>query len=705
MIPNALPQSLVDNPRIDQWISFPSGGRVALRTGKVELGQGLLTALLQIAADELDVAAARILLTSGDTEAAPNEGYTAGSRSVELSGGAIRLVCAEVRALMLEAAAERLGCPARALSVSDGAILRDGVESGLDYWTLAEAVNLARTASGTAPAKPAAALRVVGTDVPRRDLPDKLGGAPFIQDISFPGMLHARVLHRPRKGAHIAHLDEAGALRAGHGSVSLVRSGDLVAVVGEREWQVDAACKRLRERTQWEGGVTINAADGEATSLLSRPLAPARVIHQGQAGDAPATSRIEATYSKPYIAHGSIAPSCALARFEDGRLTIWTHSQGVFLLRGAVARALKLPAEAVHVIHHQGAGCYGHNGADDAAFDAAFVAMARPGQTVRVLWTREDELGVAPFGAAMQVKVSADLDDDGRPLAWTQEIWSPTHAARPGINGAVNLLGAQEMEDPPQDPPPIDLNEAAGGGATRNGFSLYDFPQTMVHHFVADNPIRTSSMRGLGAFANVFAIESFMDELAEAAGADPVAYRLSLMNDRRARAVIETAAQMSGWGAATPDGVARGFAFSRYKNFAAYLAAVVELKVDEDVRVSRVWCAVDAGRVINPDGARNQIEGGAIQATSWALKEQVRFADGQVVSNRWETYPILRFSEVPEIETRLLGTPEDPPLGIGEVSQGPVGAAIGNAVASALGVRLRHLPLTRERIMAALLEA
>ncbi|QRG05367.1 xanthine dehydrogenase family protein molybdopterin-binding subunit [Xanthobacter dioxanivorans] len=704
MIPNTLPQSLADNPRIDQWVGILPGGQVALRTGKVELGQGLLTALVQIAAEELDVAIARILLTSGDTVAAPNEGYTAGSRSVELSGGAIRLVCAEVRALMLEAAAARLGCPVRALSVTDGTILRDDAPTGLDYWMLAGSVDLARPASGTAPAKPAAALRIVGTDVPRRDLPEKLGGAPFIQDLDFPGLLHARVLHRPRVGARLAALDAAGALRAGGDAVALVRSGDLVAVIGEREWQVAAAFERLRERARWEGGVTLDAADSEASSLLARPLAPVRIIRQGEAGGEAASHRLEATYSKPYIAHASIAPSCGLARFEHGTLTVWTHSQGVFLLRGAIACALKLAPDSVHVIHHQGAGCYGHNGADDAAFDAAFAAMARPGQTVRVLWTREDELGVAPFGAAMLVKVSTDLDAQGRPLAWTQEIWSPTHAARPGINGAVNLLGAQALEDPPQDPPPVDLSEAAGGGATRNGFSLYDFPQTIAHHFVAENAVRTSSMRGLGAVTNVFAIECFMDELAEAAGMDPVAYRLSLMSDPRARAVIAAAADMSGWGAVMPDGTARGFAFSRYKNFAAYLATVVELKVDEEVRVSRVWCAVDAGRVINPDGARNQIEGGVIQATSWALKEQVRFADGRVASDQWETYPILRFSEVPEIETRILGTPEDPPLGIGEVSQGPVIAAIGNAVAGALGVRLRHLPLTRARIMAALLE-
>lgn len=705
MIPNTLPQSLLDNPRLDQWVGFLPGGAVALRTGKVELGQGLLTALLQIAADELDVGLSRFHLTSGDTAETPDEGYTAGSRSVELSGGAIRLVCAEVRAMMLDAAAAKLGCPPQALSVRDGAVLRGDTETGLDYWALADKIDLAREATGTAPPKSTTALQLVGTDVPRRDLPDKVGGAPFIQDIELPGMVHARVLHQPRRRAHLAPFDEASVRRAGRDAVSLVRSGDVVAVVGTREVDVADAFQRLRERAQWDGGVTLDVPDEDAMSLLSRDAAPERLVERGTPSVAPVTGHMEATYSKPYIAHGSIGPSCGLARFEDGKLTVWSHSQGVFFLKDSIARALGLAVEDVHVIHHQGAGCYGHNGADDAAFDAAFVAHALPGQAVRVLWTREDELGVAPYGSAMVVKITADLDADHKPLHWRADVWSGTHANRPGMAGAVNLLSAFALEHPPTQPPETDLPDGAGGGASRNAFSLYDFPQhTLAHHFVKEPPVRTSSMRGLGAFANVFAIECFMDELAEAAGMDPVAYRLAHMSDPRARAVIEAAAEMCDWASEPPDGHARGFAFSRYKNFAAYLAMAVELRVEEEVRLVKAWCAMDAGRVINPDGARNQVEGGVIQAASWALKEQVRFADGKVASDTWETYPILRFSEIPEIETRILGRQDDPPLGIGEVSQGPTGAAIGNGVARALGMRIRHLPLTRERIMAALLE-
>lgn len=705
MIPNTLPASLSDNPRLEQWVDFPETGRVAVRTGKVELGQGILTAMIQIAAEELNVELGRIDLASGDTAVTPNEGFTAGSLSIQVGGSALRLVCAEVRALMLEAAAARLQCSRDALEVADGRVLRDGAATGLDYWALAGDLDLSRAATGAAPLKSAARLRTIGTDVPRTDLPEKLGGAPFIHDIAVPGMLHARVLHRPRKGARLAAIDAAAALKAGRGTVNLYRTGDVAAVLGDDEARVQAAFEKLRERARFEGGHALGAEQSDPLRLLDLEAAPPRVVERGTPAEGPVANRVTATYSKPFIAHGSIGPSCGLALYENGRLTVWSHTQGVFPLRGAIARALGLAVDQVHVVHRQGAGCYGHNGADDAAFDAAVVALGHPGRTVRVLWTREDELGVAPFGAPMVVKLDAGLDGTGRPLDWAIHIWSPTHVSRPGANGGVNLLTAEALENPPEPPVPGDFPDALGGGATRNGFLLYDLPhQALVHHFIPDAPARTSSMRGLGAFANVFALESFMDELAEAAGMDPVAYRLSLMSDPRARAVIEEAARMCDWQSPPPEGFARGFAFSRYKNSAAYLAMAVEVSVEEEVRVARAWCAVDGGLVINPDGAVNQVEGGVIQAISWTLKEQVTFADGAVSSNSWETYPVLRFSEVPRIETRLIGDPGLPPLGMGEVSQGPTAAAIGNAVAAALGARLRHLPLTRARIMQTLLE-
>jgi CO/xanthine dehydrogenase Mo-binding subunit len=420
------------------------------------------------------------------------------------------------------------------------------------------------------------------------------------------------------------------------------------------------------------------------------------------AGEQPHTEAaptLTALYSRPYIAHASIGPSCALARYADDRLTVITHSQGVYPLRASLCRALNLSPADISILHRPGAGCYGHNGADDVACDAALIAMRRPGRWIRVLWSRADELSASPVGAAMAVKLSASFGEGGRPKNWTVEIWSPTHAQRPGMGSGINLLSARAL--PGGDPEPVvDVPDASGGGGVRNALALYDLPdQKVIHHFLPDVPVRTSALRGLGAFANVFAIESFIDECAAYLGRDPVEYRLALLSDRRARAVVEACAAMAGW---TP-GDSRGIGFSRYKNRAAWCACIAEVTVEEEVRLRRVWCAVDGGLIINPDGARNQIEGGIVQAASWTLKERVPFAGGRIAAQSWADYPILRFSEVPDIEITLIDAPGEPALGMGEVAHGPVAAAIGNAVARTLGARLRQLPLTRERIMDALL--
>ncbi|HEY7383305.1 MAG TPA: molybdopterin cofactor-binding domain-containing protein, partial [Beijerinckiaceae bacterium] len=680
MIPNTLPQSLIDHPRLDQWIAFEDGGTVRVATGKVELGQGILTALVQIAAEELDVAPERLHLVSGETGHTPNEGYTAGSLSVEVSGGSIRLVCAETRALFLDLAAAGLACPVAELTVEDGRIRRKGADTGLDYWALAERVDLTREIRGNALTKRPAEFRVIGQSVPRRDLPDKIFGAPFVHDLAPPGLLHARVLRQPWRGARLAALDDAAIRRAAKGPFELFREGDFVAFLAEDETVAAAAVERARELAAWDGGERLAAEHGEPGWVRTQATVD-RIV---QPGDAPAgqpVTTVAASYTKPFIAHGSIGPSCALALCEDGRLTVWTHSQGVYLLRNAIARGLGLDFGAVSVLHRQGAGCYGHNGADDAAFDAALVALRRPGRPVRVLWSREDELSASPFGTAMAIDLKAGLGADGRPVGWEFSVTSPPHGQRPGMNQGVNLLGAAALPNPPPVPDPQDVPDARGGGATRNAVALYDIPQRVVHRFVPHLPVRTSSMRGLGAFGNVFAIESFMDELAAAGGEDPVRYRLSLMSDPRARNVIETAAAMAGWRADEDSGSgrAKGIAFSRYKNRAAYLALVVEVEVEEEVRMRRAWCAMDAGMIVNPDGAVNQVEGGIIQAASWTLKEQVRFADGRVATDRGETYPSLRFSEVPEVEVRLVGSRDAEPLGVGEAAQGPTAAAIANA--------------------------
>jgi nicotinate dehydrogenase subunit B len=699
-----LPGPLADNPRLDRWVSFPAPGKVTVGTGRVELGQGVLTAMTQIAADELDVAMGRITIRSGDTEFTPNEGYTAGSQSIQFGGVAMRQACADVRGLFIDRAAKVLGCNAGELSIRDGTILRNGAPTGQDYWTLAGTVDLATKATGGGKRKAVADFNSIGRSSARLDLPAKIFGKPaFIHDMVLDGMVHARVVRQPNRGATIETIDEQAIKRAAKAPVELVRNGNFLAIVGDDETAVDLAGAAATDHVTWQHVETPTSLQAEASWLIQRPAVD-RILGAPETADPQGRARFETTYTRGHLAHASISPSCGLALYRDGHLTVWTHCQGVFPLRAALVRTLGLDASAITVHHVQGAGCYGHNGADDAAADAAIIAMKMPGKPIRARWRREEEFLYEPKSPAMVVKVRALLDEAGKPSDWTAEIWSGTHNYRPGAGG--NLLGAQALPNPPPEPPPGDVPEANGGGATRNAEPLYDIAEKrIIHHLVTETPVRTSALRGLGAMPNVFAIECAIDELAERVGQDPVQYRLSITADQRARAVIEKVAAMAGWKAGEPGGAGRGrgIAFARYKNRAAYAAVVVELDVEEMIRLRHVWCASDAGLAVNPDGVINQLEGGIIQSASWVLKEQVRFDNG-VSSFDWETYPVLKFSEVPEIDIELINTKDEAPLGVGEATAGPTAAAIGNAVSHALGARIRDLPLTRERIMATLLK-
>jgi CO/xanthine dehydrogenase Mo-binding subunit len=696
-----LPLSVMNNRRPDRWIRFDADRSVHLAVGKVELGQGIITALSQIAAEELDVALGRVRILSGDTADAPDEGSTTSSQSIEVSGASVRLIAAEVRARVLDRLAQRLNCGTDELSVEDGTFMRGDAPTGYDYWNFAQEADLARDADGNAPRKPHALYRIVGTSAARLDLPAKLTGAAFIHDMARPDMLHARILRQPGRGALLTALDEAAIRRAAGGTFRIVREGDFVAFVGEDETVVQRAAASASNHAMWENARRFTPDQQEAASLVGQPSVERIVGEPPTPPDAPDV--MKATYARPFVAHAALAPSCALAEYRAGKLSVWSHTQGVYPLRQSLANVLGIERERIIVRHAQGAGCYGHNGADDVALDAALIAMQVPDHCIRVQWRREEEFAFEPFSTALSFSLRAALDADGRPADWMAEIWAGTHVSRPSSGG--NMLAAEALPTRAPEPKPQDPPEANGGGGTRNAVPLYDIPvKRVLHHLVTRMPVRTSAMRGLGALPNVFAMEGFIDELAERAGQDPVAYRLAMMSEPRARRVIEAVARLANWSRG-PAGTGRGLGmgFSRYKNRAAYAAVVVELDVDEEVKLRRVWCVADAGLVINPDGARNQLEGGIVHAASITLKEQVTLGAAGVTSLDWDSYPILRFSEVPEITTELIAAPEHPSLGMGECTFGPTAAAIGNAVAHGLGTRIRAMPLTRERIMAALL--
>ncbi len=699
-----LPGSLKQAPLLDAWIRVGPDGAVTVFTGKAELGQGLKTALIQIAAEQLDLLPAAITLITADTALTPDEGFTAGSHSMQDSGTAILNAAAQVRALLVQAAAARLGSLPGALATRGGAVHAPDGQS-LGYGPLAAGLSLHVQAAPGTPLKDPRQYRIVGTALPRVDIPAKLTGvASYVQDMRLPGMLHARAVRQPSAGATLRRVDATPVERM-PGVLKVLRDGSYLAVVAEREWQAVTAWRALSAAAEWDETDLLPEQGSIAETLQAQPNRDIEVLHWAAPAAAP-VRQVTARYTRPYQMHAAIGPSCALALFKDGGLTVWTHSQGVYPLRTALAELLRLAPDQVHCIHVEGSGCYGHNGADDAAADAALIAHAMPGRPIRVQWMREQENLAEPYGPAMIAGATAALDGDGRVVAWDYAVWSNTHNRRP-VKGGLFIQNAALPEPLPVPPPaPIPMPE---GDGDRNSNPLYAFPNAhVVYHFVPDMPLRVSAMRGLGAYLNVFAIESLMDELAEAAGADPVAFRLRHLQDERARAVIADAAARFGWsGPRAPEPrQGRGFAFARYKNLGAYCAIALELAVEHEtgsIRIGRVVASVDSGQPINPDGIRNQIEGAIVQSASWTLYEQVAFDRRHVTSRDWSGYPILRFPAVPDsVEVHIMNRPGQPFLGTGEAGQGPTAAAIANAVRDAAGVRLRDLPLSQGRVKAAI---
>jgi len=690
-----LPRALAAHPRLDAWLDLSEPGVVAVSAGKVELGQGILTAFAAIAAHELDVDPARVRTPAAGTDRGPDGGITAGSTSVSDAGAALRQACAEARAALVAAAAAKLHVPVAELEVDDGHVTApDGRAIG--YWELGAARLLARAADGSARQKPPS--RNV-RDMRRLDLPDKVFGRPrYVHDLRLPGQLYGRVVRPPATGAVLTGVTP----EASADVVAVVREGNFLGVVAEREDVAVRAATALAAAARWDVPATPVVTDVRAWLRETAAEHTVVVDEPGPAlGRHAVVAEVGASYSRPFLAHASIAPSCGVAVWSDGLVRVWSHTQGVHPLRRAIAQAIGLDPDDVVVHHVEGAGCYGHNGADDAAFDAVLLARAVPGRPVQVVWSRADELGAAPFGPAMVADVSAGVDAEGCVRTWRHETWSQGHTSRPG-SGTGRLRGALEVAgttaQPSADPP------LPAGGSLRNADPIYAFPaRRVVGHLSRAAAPRVSALRSLGAFLNVFAIESFMDELAARAGADPLTYRLTHLTEPRARAVLRRAATVAGWAGrdASPDG-GHGLAVARYKGSGAYCAVVAEIEAVHEVQVRRLVVAVDAGRVIDRDGLVNQVEGGAVQATSWTLLEQARFDRRGATSTDWSSYPILRFSQVPVVTVEILERYEEPSFGAGEAAQGPTAAAIANAVRDALGVPVRDLPLTPDRIIDAL---
>ncbi|MCY4465682.1 MAG: molybdopterin-dependent oxidoreductase [Chloroflexi bacterium] len=704
--------SLSAHPQLDDWLHIEPDGRITLFSGKVELGQGIATALAQIAADELDVALWRIDVVCADTERSPDEGGTTGSRSLESSGVAIRCAAAEARQHLLSLAYEALDSltPAEQLQVRDGVISDPSSGRSISYWDLQGGRLFNRRVSGSAPQKEPSAHSLVGTSARRIDLRSKFsGGASYVHDRTLPDMQHATVLRPPGYHARLVDFDIAAA-RALPGVAAVVQNGQFIAIVCEREEVAIAAVEQARDFARWTYAADLPDAAAIFDDLGSKPRQSHR-IEAGAVSDSAippiktppdAAITLRATYSRPFQMHGSLGPSAALALWDEGQLTVWSPTQAAFILRGALAQVLSLDEAQIRVIHSEGAGCYGHNGADDAALDAALVAMALPATPILLKWSRWDEQAWEPYGTAMRLDMQASLDADGTICDWNHDVYSYAHSTRPAIGLASSGLLAARYLERAFTPQP---GRAMGGyhsGAHRNADPLYDLPRRrIVVHAVRDSPLRVSALRSLGAYANIFAIESMMDELANAAGSDPLDFRLRHLRDERARAVLLAAADKVGW-QRRDKGVGWGMALAQYKNLQCYCAIIVRLRVNPagEIDFRRVVIAADAGQVVNPDGLSNQLEGGFVQAASWTLYEAVQFDKRGITSTDWDSYPILRFPAAPKIEVLLLNRPDQPFLGAGEAAQNPTPAAIANAIFDATKLRLRDIPFTPQKLRA-----
>ena len=693
---------------VDSFVAVDAHGLVTVYSGKVDLGTGVATALPQIVAEELDVPLSMIRLVQGDTTLTPDQGPTWGSLSIQIGGVQLRNAAATARAALLEEAARRLGVRKEDLKVADGVVTAASkrVSYGELIGNKTFALNLDH--AKPAPVKDPKDYKIVGKPVPRVDIPDKVTGAfTFMQDFRAPGMLHGRVIRPPAFGARLEGVDEAS-IKDVAGVVKIVRQGNFLGVVAESEWGAVKGARKLK--TSWSKSQTLPDA-----AMLWEHVRASKIIKEettSNVGDTEAAlgrdgvKTLKATYDFAIHTHGSIGPSCAVAEFRDGKLTSWSASQATHNLRKQLATMFGMPVENVRCLYVEGSGCYGRNGHEDAAADAALLAKAveRP---VRVQWSRADEHGWDPKGPPTLIDLRATLDASGAVMAWDSEFFIPQQTP----NQFVVPLVAATLSGKPVD------ETIAPGNIFQNSNVPYKFANIKaVCHRLETTPFRPSWIRTPGRLQNTFANECFMDELAAAAGADPIEFRLKYLDsaDMRGVEILNRVAALAQWekrpsprGGQSGDMVTgRGVSYCKYELVRTYIAVVAEVEVKRstgDIRAKKFFVLHDCGQIINPDGVQSQIEGNIIQTVSRTLKEELTFSRSAVTSLDWASYPILRFSGVPDaVEVHIINRPGQPFLGSGEAGQGPAAAAVANAIADATGKRFRDLPITRERIKAAI---
>lgn len=705
---NTLPMAKsVAKEAVDSWLTITPDNKVTIFVGKVDLGTGTRTALMQLAADELDVAFGRIEMVMGDTAATPDQWLTAANLTIFQGGGELRRAAASARRALVERAAQRLGVPAGDLTVEDGVVsVKADANRKLSYGELiGDGVKL--DVDAKIDLKKPADYKVVGKSIRRVDIPGKVTGEfTYIHDVRVPNMLHARVIRPDEIGARLASVDDTAAKQVS-GFVQTVRKGDFLAVVARNEWAAIKAARAVR--ATWSGGGTLPEQASVFEHWRSRPVAKEEVTQT--VGDAKAAlegsaRRVKATYDFAVQTHATIGPSCAVADFSGGKLTVWTSSQATHSMQHELSSITGLPREAIRLVFVEGAGCYGRNGTEDAAADASLISTMI-GQPVRVQWSRADETARSPKSPPRTMDMEAGLDAQGNVTAWAGDFYI-----------ALNHIVAFKPLDFP-------LLAAAETGLPKpgnwvgflfqNSGQPYQFANVRVNtRHIAETFFRSSHLRSPGRIENSFANEAFMDELAAAANADPAEFRLRYLKDQRAIDVVQAAMKLAGWQARPgPNPAAgsgsvvtgRGISYLRYNNAITYVAAVAEVEVDKtsgEIRVTRVCASHDCGEMVNPDGVANQVEGGVLQTVSRTLMEAVTWDRQKVTSVDWASYPIMRHTQAPKVEVTLIDRPGTPQWGAGEPMACAIPAAIANAVFDATGARMRSLPFTPDKVKAAL---
>jgi nicotinate dehydrogenase subunit B len=713
------PTKTVALDEVDAYLSIGAGGQVTVYTGKVDLGTGIRTALTQIAAEELDLPFDRVTITQGDTALTPDQGPTWGSFSIRIAGMQIRRAAATARKALLEMAAGHLGVPTTALRLENGAIKAD--EKGISYAELVSGRTFSLKLDKDAPLKDPAAYTIVGKSIPRVDIPAKVTARfTYMQDFRVDGMLHGRVIRPLAIGANLESIDASSVTKIS-GVIKVVRERNFLGVIATTEWGAIQAARELK--ATWSNWVGLPEQarlwDYVRASKVNNDLVTSNVGSSAAAlKDAP--KRLAATYNFPIQTHGSLGPSCAIVEIKDEKVTCWSASQAPRRLQRQLAAMLTLPPDDVHCLYIEGSGCYGRNGHEDAAADAALLSRAVGGRPVRVQWMRADEHGWDPKCPPMLMDLRAGLDDAGKVLAWESECFPPKDGFAP-----VPLLAAMLGGLPPLPGGPEYTGANDSGAAVnmldvdvypRNSAIPYTFPNVKtVSHLLEETPFRSSWLRAPAAMQNTFANECFMDELAASAHEDPLEFRMKYLNDARGTELLRRLAAIAKWEERpSPRKITngdivtgRGISYVKYFLLTTYVGAVAEVEVNRvtgEIGVQRFYIAHDCGQIINPDGLINQIEGNVIQSISRTLKEEIQFDRSAVTSLHWATYPILTFAEVPDVVIELIDRPTEPPWGAGEPASAVVPSAIANAVFDAVGVRLRSVPFTAVKVRAAIHE-